>query len=177
MQQLKGVYRFKLADNVASELSRFAVLHAYDDRTEYKKHWHVWLADNSELVAAEAKRLAAAGYTGDCTDKLYKAGRYYFRKKSLTTPPPPKERCVYVGTSRDLLLAMDEFIALARQENTKAAPASLYDQFMSSADYQPLMERETFRLRELTGASKEHTATKLKKTFKNRHYTKNRRAS
>ena len=77
-----AIFRFDFAPNVVSKISEFAKLHMDDHRKEYKKAWEPWCEENKEMIAEEIRRLKQTGYDGDITDKMYKAGRYYFRKKS-----------------------------------------------------------------------------------------------
>jgi hypothetical protein len=66
------------------DLSRFSKVHQYDDRPTYKSEWQKWT--NQEEIAqtmeVEKRRLQENGYIGDIDDKMFKAGRYYFRKKT-----------------------------------------------------------------------------------------------
>ncbi len=80
-QPLK-IFRYKLSDNIMSLITQFAKIHQYDDRHSYKDAWvNQWLNDYGELVEREISRLEQLGYKGDVIDKMFKAGRYYFREK------------------------------------------------------------------------------------------------
>ena len=63
-----------------------------DHRKEYKKAWEPWCEENKEMIAEEIRRLKQTGYDGDITDKMYKAGRYYFRKKSKKAKKEQREQ-------------------------------------------------------------------------------------
>jgi hypothetical protein len=80
-------YRHEFSKEFMAELSRFSKVHQYDDRHTYKSEWQKWI--NQEKIAQamdyEKRRLQENGYIGDIDDKMFKAGRYYFRKK--TTKP------------------------------------------------------------------------------------------
>ena len=82
-------YRHEFSKEFMAELSRFSKVHQYDDRHTYKSEWQKWI--NQETIAQamdfEKRRLQENGYIGDIDDKMFKAGRYYFRKKTLTTNP------------------------------------------------------------------------------------------
>ena len=171
MSERPTVYRYKLSADMTMAISQFASVHAYDSRREYKAHWQTWIIEHASLVAAEDKRLTSMGYTGDLGDKMYKAGRYYFRKRSIAVPEAPKERRVYVGASRDLLTAMDQFLALGQLFPSRVAPALLYQRFVESDSYHLLVSREIQRLASLADISERQAADKVKKTFKNRYYT------
>ena len=77
------VYRFQFSTVVVQTMTIFARIHQYDDRGTYKEAWDNWVQENSNLIRQEKNRLEKLGYQGDILDKLYKSGRYYFRKKSL----------------------------------------------------------------------------------------------
>ena len=80
-------YRHEFSKEFMAELSRFSKVHQYDDRHAYKSEWQKWI--NQETIAQamdfEKRRLQENGYIGDIDDKMFKAGRYYFRKKTITT--------------------------------------------------------------------------------------------
>ena len=86
-------YRHEFSKEFMAELSRFSKVHQYDDRHTYKSEWQKWI--NQETIAQamdfEKRRLQENGYIGDIDDKMFKAGRYYFRKKTLTTNPTENE--------------------------------------------------------------------------------------
>lgn len=75
------IFRFKLSDDVMSIITQFSKIHQFDDRHAYKEAWSIWLSDNQDMVEREIMRLQQLGYTGDIIDKMFKAGRYYFREK------------------------------------------------------------------------------------------------
>lgn len=78
-----NIYRYKLADNIVSELTAFSKIHQYDDRVTYKEAWNEWLDINKNIVSDEKKRLIDLGYCDNIETKMFKAARYYFRKKLL----------------------------------------------------------------------------------------------
>ena len=100
-QQNIKTYRHEFSKQFIDELSRFSKVHQYDDRHVYKSEWTKWIS-NEEISSAidfEKRRLQENGYKGDIEDKMFKAGRYYFRKKSqsrdtatVTPTPTPRTR-------------------------------------------------------------------------------------
>ena len=91
-QQVK-TFRFEFSKYFIEELSRFSKVHQYDERHTYKKEWNTWKSNPeiAEIMEMEKRRLEENGYMGDIEDKMYKSGRYYFRKKNIaaaTTPAP-----------------------------------------------------------------------------------------
>ena len=77
-----AIFRFELDSGVVREIATFANEHKDDERRAYKEAWGVWCEEHQPLIAEEIRRLQNIGYDGDIPDKMYKAGRYYFRKKS-----------------------------------------------------------------------------------------------
>ena len=92
-------YRHEFSKDFMAELSRFSKVHQYDDRHAYKSEWQKWI--NQETIAqameVEKRRLQENGYIGDIDDKMFKAGRYYFRKKTTT----PTAACVNEHRTND----------------------------------------------------------------------------
>ena len=77
-------FRFEFSKQFIHELSRFSKVHQYDERHTYKKEWSAWKSDQAiaEIMEMEKRRLEENGYTGNIEEKMFKSGRYYFRKKS-----------------------------------------------------------------------------------------------
>jgi ATPase subunit of ABC transporter with duplicated ATPase domains len=75
------ILRFNFTEDIMSRITYFAKLHQFEDRETYKTNWNRWFAENQLILEAEINRLTNNGYTGDVEAKMYKAGRYYFRKK------------------------------------------------------------------------------------------------
>jgi hypothetical protein len=92
-------YRFKLAEPIMAIITQFAQTHQYDDRKIYKEAWLRWLNNNHGLVEEEIKRLIQEGYPGDVADKMFKAGRYYFRKKPVLEKVEAPTAVVQVPTA------------------------------------------------------------------------------
>ena len=90
-------YRHEFGKEFMANLSCFSKVHQYDDRHAYKSEWTKWTQqiEIAQAIDIEKRRLNENGYTGDIEDKMFKAGRYYFRKKtvvatpSLSAAPPP----------------------------------------------------------------------------------------
>ena len=158
------IFRFKFSDEFTKQLYPFAKLHQYDDRHVYKEEWTRWLTNNSELIDTEITRLKGLGYDGDIVSKMYKSGRYYFRKKASSSDA--KKRRKYISLEHDMIDAMDEHI------NTNYylpcfKPSIAYEQFCM--EYENLVNAEKERLvqEELLA---EDIYSKLKKTYKNRYF-------
>ena len=79
-------YRHEFGKEFMANLSCFSKVHQYDDRHTYKSEWTKWTQqeENTQAIDVEKRRLQENGYKGDIEDKMFKAGRYYFRKKTLS---------------------------------------------------------------------------------------------
>ena len=80
-------FRFEFSKEFITELSRFSKVHQYDERHTYKKEWSAWKSNPeiAEIMEMEKRRLEENGYVGDIEDKMFKSGRYYFRKKTASS--------------------------------------------------------------------------------------------
>lgn len=80
------IYRHEFSKEFMAHVSRFSKVHQHDDRHTYKREWTKWiqLEEITMTIDAETRRLQENGYVGDINDKMFKAGRYYFRKKTPT---------------------------------------------------------------------------------------------
>ena len=87
-------YRHEFSKEFMAELSRFSKVHQYDDRHAYKSEWQKWIKQEeiAQAMDIEKRRLQENGYIGDIDDKMFKAGRYYFRKKTTTADEPDTTR-------------------------------------------------------------------------------------
>ena len=105
------IYRFKFTEEFMEELYKFAKIHQYDHRKDFKEAWTKWTEENSDIISNETERLLALGYKNEdnIDDKMFKSARYYFRKKSNQKQEPKERRC-YVGVEHELLVQMDAYI-------------------------------------------------------------------
>jgi hypothetical protein len=149
-------YRHEFSKDFMAELSRFSKVHQYDDRQTYKSEWQKWTSqyDIAEAMEVERRSLLENGYTGDIDDKMFKAGRYYFRKKTstivadqtittvppttdnniATDPPSPAARRTYITMSKQCIRLMDQHI--------KRAAASVPAVFKPSVCYEDFYQTQ-----------------------------------
>jgi hypothetical protein len=162
-------YRHEFGKEFMERLSAFSKVHQFDDRHMYKSEWTKWTQQEeiAEAIDAEKRRLSENGYTGDIDDKMFKAGRYYFRKKTATaevktpmtpktptTPttetaaPPPSQqqsRRPYITMSKDTIATMDDHIKIMHSTQTQTSifkPSSCYDNFYQTKMSTTEMTRE-----------------------------------
>lgn len=162
-----SVYRYKLQPHIVMAVTRFAKMHQHDKRRDYKDAWKLWCEEESGMIEREVNRLVNMGYDGDVVDKMYKAGRYYFRTKT-NQDKEPKKRRHYVSMDASILEAMDEHIA-NHYEDDDFTPANGYDWFVNQ--YTTMLMSEIKRLvDEEPELQASYISNKVKKTYKNRYY-------
>lgn len=165
-----AIFRFKFSVEFNTLLLSFAKIHQYDDRQTYKDSWAQWIIANDSLIDCETRILKANGYQGNILDKMFKSGRYYFRTK---THNEPKQRRKYISVDSEIIELMDKHIIQTSDSSLLCKPSISYELFCNN--YTPHIQEETNRLIE-SGLSKDDVSSKLKKTYKNRHFlfTQNR---
>jgi hypothetical protein len=158
------IFRFKFSTEFNNQLLSFSKLHQHDDRITYKDNWTLWLQTNDQMIDEESRRLREQGYDGNIIDKMYKSGRYYYRKK--TPKQEPKKRRKYIPIECDVIEQMDKHIA-DNADSPTFKPSSAFELFTN--EFKDLIEEETNRLLEKE-LSKEDIKLKFKKTYKNRYF-------
>jgi len=181
------IFRYKLSDDIMLDITQFAKIHQFDDRHMYKEAWVVWLSDHRDSVEREVARLTQLNYKGDSIDKMFKAGRYYFREKvqvpkvqetqvpKVQEKQVPKEQKTQTKAKRDYIImhpatiqAMDTHLR-GLINATDFKPALAYSQFCEQ--HVELLRNEIKRLfAENETITKEKMVAKLKKTYKNRYF-------
>ena len=181
-------YRHEFGKEFMEQLSRFSNIHQYSDRHTYKAEWIKWTqqAEIADAIDAEKRRLSENGYMGDIDDKMYKAGRYYFRKKNKNnknyddddaTPATPAKkedkeqqqtttRRAYITMSKSTITQMDNH--LKEMHSTQAStfkPSTCYDNFyqtkMSSAEMTAEIEKIIDKFQKSINATSRFTPDEL----------------
>jgi len=158
------IYRYKLSDEIMTCIAQFAKIHQLDDRHTYKEAWTLWLSENQDIVERDIQRLQQLDYRGDILDKMFKAGRYYFREKlpKKKENPAEKKQRDYIVMDPELIQGMDIHL-----RSTHLKPALAYEQFCN--EHLDLLRKEISRLLK-EHFPKEKITEKLKKTYKNRYF-------
>ena len=178
MNNTNKIFRFKLADETMSLITQFAKIHQNDDRHTYKAAWQGWLMEQRGLLETEVLRLKALGYTGDVEDKMFKAGRYYFRSKKAEEEEKEKEKKEkkgvtkkkreYIIMNHQIIQAMDEQLQNIIND-TKFTPADGYRIFCENNIN--ILRTEIIRLTQNKTITAEKMSEKFKKTYKNRYFS------
>ena len=193
--KMAKIFRYKLDDTIMTLIAQFAKIHEKEDRHAYKEAWAIWLIDNQDMVNREVTRLEELDYNGDILDKMFKAGRYYFREKApkkkasaqpneqasaaqaqpnevasankLVAPAEPAKKKTrdYIVMDPVLIQAMDAHLKL-KMKAQSFKPAVAYTDFC--LQHSEILQKETLRL--LQNITKEKLTAKIKKTYKNRYF-------
>jgi hypothetical protein len=160
------IYRFKFTEAFMIDLNKFAKIHQYDHRKDFKEAWEIWVEENDDIVQEEVDRLNNLGYDGDILDKMFKSARYYFRKKSPIKAEPQVRR-QYISVSHDLLNAMDAHIrSIIRSDGFQ--PKSGFVSFCLNNDQ--VVKATITQIFNQGINDGELIQKKLKKTYKNRYF-------
>ena len=160
------IFRFKFTEEFMEELYKFAKIHQYDHRKDFKEAWNIWLEENEDIVQEEADRMHYLRYDGDVLDKMFKSARYYFRKKS-PVKIEPKQRRQYIGVSHELLEAMDTHIRTNIHSNDYQPKTGFINFYEANKRLIVQTFKSFFEQNIKDGV---FIQTKLKKTYKNRYF-------
>ena len=164
------VYRHNLSDEIMKSLYDFSKIHQFDNRTDYKEAWTSYMEENENMINVEARRLKDQGFEGDVREKMYKSGRYYFRKK-MDHGDRKKEttaRKKYISLDHKFLQLMDDHIL---RDTVSSKPAISFESFCIL--YESEINQEEVRLFEEYNMNVEDFNKKIKKTYKNRCFQNN----
>ena len=168
--QKDKIYRYKFSKEFLDIMTEFARIHRYDDTQVFKESWEEWIEKNDDNISRETKKLKDMGYKGDVKVKMYKSARYYFKNKSTKEKGKEKKRCKYVGLDPLFRMEIDnhiDYIAFRRD----LKPSNGYVDFINSEKNKTIITNEKKRL-ESFGFKEDEIENKLKKTYKNRYYLK-----
>ena len=160
------IFRFKFTEAFMTDLNKFAKIHQYDHRKDFKEAWEIWVEENDDIIQEEVDRLNNLGYDGDILDKMFKSARYYFRKKSPIKAEPQTRR-QYISVNHDLLDAMDAHIrSIIRADGFQ--PKSGFVSFCLNNDQ--VVKATITQIFNQGINDGELIQKKLKKTYKNRYF-------
>jgi hypothetical protein len=161
----RTIYRFKFTEDFMTELYKFAKIHQYDHRKDFKEAWTKWTDENYEIITNETERLLALGYKDEANidDKMFKSARYYFRKKS-PLKPEPKQRRQYISVDPELLAAIDEHIIV----NNECKPEAAFVLFCK--DNEQILRQSIGQICSQGINDAQLIQQKIKKTYKNRYF-------
>jgi hypothetical protein len=162
-------FRFKLSEEIMSEISDFARIHRYDTKDDFKEAWSAWLGENSALISSEQERLASNGFDGDINKKMYVSARYYFKNKS-DVDDAPKKRRKYITIDKTYIKLIDNYIStsITNGDETTYKPANSFQEFIKENSEQTTLLIRSLMVNETLDTN--DIVEKIKKTFKNRYF-------
>ena len=162
------IYRYKFSENILDLIGSFSNIHKYDDPSEFREHWELFIEDNKDQIEREKTRLINLGCTKNMDEKMYKSARYYFKNKS-TKQKDAKKRRKYVTLDKKFLADMDTHITnIAFHENLK--PAYAYNNFSSLETYSQKIDNVVQELIDDYDMTEPEALSKISKTYKNRYF-------
>ena len=166
------IYRFKLTNEVVEMINEFSKIHQYDDKKIYKEKWKEWLEKNSEIIDREKERLINLGCNKNIEEKMYRSGRYYFRKKTTDQDKKVKQRRKYISCDINFIELIDNHINdNIKSLKTNFKPSKEYIDFEKTYNNEIKTEIDRIHnLSEKNNVTKEDIVNKIKKTYKNRYY-------
>jgi hypothetical protein len=178
------ILRFKLSDNIVELINEFAIKNKSLERKEYKKEWNKWMELNERIVNEEIERMNKLGYNECVKDKMFKSGRYYFRKKDTGMPANVKpyeaegvaraaeanaqKKRLYIKLSNTILNSMDSHI----KKYEEYTPANGHKHYC--LNHIDLLNKEK---KECGMENIDEFLEKIKKTYKNRYFIINQKQS
>lgn len=185
------IFRFEFSEDIMELIKRFSLVHQYDERKVYKERWNNWFQEHKEIMEREMRRMTDLGYEGDVHDKMFKAGRYYFRKKNIkkdkedkedkegrdantmdlkkkNDEKTPQKKRNYISMLQTTLDAMDKHLQEQLETNDNFSPASGFDNFC--ANFTTIIRTEVNRMVTENEMKTTEISNKIKKTYKNRYY-------
>jgi len=185
------IFRFEFSEDIMELIKRFSLVHQYDERKVYKERWNNWFQEHKEIMEREMRRMTDLGYEGDVHDKMFKAGRYYFRKKNIkkdkedkedkegrdantmdlkkkNDEKTPQKKRNYISMLQTTLDAMDKHLKEQLETNDNFSPASGFNNFC--ANFTTIIRTEVNRMVTENEMKTTEISDKIKKTYKNRYY-------
>jgi len=191
-----SILRFNFTEEIIDIITQFSKIHQFDDRHTYRENWDKFFEENKSILLKEIGRLMESGYDGDIKDKMYKAGRYYFRKKYIKKEDinqqnihqqnihqqdemidmrsrdmrsrDMQQKRTYISMDKKLIEYMDKHIIDGVNMADIYTPAIGYNEFCKL--YEKLLDIEKKRLQLEFNIDDDKIGDKFKKTYKNRYF-------
>tara|TARA_B110000438_G_scaffold295406_1_gene338352 strand:- start:1217 stop:1708 length:492 start_codon:yes stop_codon:yes gene_type:complete len=156
--------------NLSAELLSYIKINFINrlDNDKFDNSWNEWITMErvKVLFKIEEKRLIKEGWVGVINDKIKTSIKYYYMNNNEQRKSTKKKRRNYVHMDDKMGVLMNNFI-----NDTKInKPSSAYEKFIKENELS--CKKECLRLK---GYMKDkETLIKIKKTFKNKFYLKNK---
>jgi hypothetical protein len=157
-----GIYRHKFAPEISEKIADFSMEYGGVSLAEFKKQWSSFLTIHRVAIDQEVSRLRDEGMTADVVEKMFTSARYWHTKKQPKTVKDVKDKS-YVNTSRVFLEAIDAHI---QKTGSTMKPSDAFADFCEQN--LETLKTEIAHLKSVISVY--DIRTKIKKTYKNRHY-------
>ena len=165
------IFRYKLNPDIVSMIHDFSKLHEKADKKIYKEKWNEWLENNKDIIDREKTRLKELGFNKNVEDKMYRSGRYYFRKKSNKEDKETKTRRKYIACDINFIELIDSYINKSIESlKSEFKPSKEFLSFEEKYKNEINEEIERILKSSENNIQKKDVVDKIKKTYKNRYY-------
>jgi hypothetical protein len=162
------IYRHKFTQEISEKIAEFSSAHSGSELADFKSHWSNFLITNKDIIDKETTRLNHEGMTTNVLDNMFTSARYWHTKKLSREIIKDKKDKSYVTTSRVFLVAIDSHI---QKCGHTMKPSDAFDDFCEHN--LEILKNEIAHLK-AAKLSVDDIRTKIKKTFKNRHFVTKR---
>jgi hypothetical protein len=174
------LFRFNLDDSIVQLISYFAKKHLLDDRKTYKAEWNIYYEKHYDVFSREIQRLTELGYNNKepIKDKMFKAGRYYFRKKNLKGAKDREEVEEVEGENnnnhkkirvdKNILCSFDKHICQMSSTNKIVSPEKSFENYCKNNISE--ITSEIMNIINTHHLSVSNITAKLKETYRNRYF-------
>ncbi len=159
-------YRYNLSDELLTYI-KINFINQFDHE-KFDKCWKNWITMERVkiLFKMEENRLINEGWSGNINEKIKTSIKYYYLNKDENEKSTKKKRRKYIHINDKLSGSMNDFINKTKIKK----PAAAYEKFIK--DNKPHYKTECLRLKEYI--QNNDISFKIKKTFKNKFYLKNK---
>jgi hypothetical protein len=160
------IYRHKFTKKISEKIAEFSLAHNQASLADFKKHWSIFIVTNKHDIDQEMARLQEAGMTADVVDKMFTSARYWYTKKQSKSVKDKSKS--YFATTRAFLSAIDAHI---QKSGHAMKPSDAFDDF---CEHNLETLKNEITLLKTAKLSVDDIRTKIKKTYKNRHFVTKR---
>ena len=163
-------YRYNLSKDLLSYIKiNFIKRPEVNNHEYFDELWKEWIKTERVkiLFKIEEQKLKDEGSSGNIYEKIFKSIRYYYLNKDDEKKSTKKKRRKYIHIDEGLSDVMNKFI----KKTSIVKPAKAYNKFI--LNNKDLYNSECVRLKE--HIENEEALLKIKKTFKNKFYLKDKK--
>jgi len=164
-----GIYRHKFAEEISEKIAEFSAEYGGASLADFKKQWSSFLTIHRVAIDKEVSRLHDEGMTADVVEKMFTSARYWHTKKHSVTKICSEK--AYVTTTKAFLEAIDAHI---QKTGSAMKPSDAFADFCEQN--LETLKTEIAHLKAVN-ISADDIRTKIKKTYKNRHFVITKRVT